>query len=228
MRRIGVISDVHGNLASLSAALAAADAQGCAEVWCLGDTFSGADAAECFALVRERCTRVLFGNHEEMVLAVDLDEHSQPPAQDSPIGLACAQLRERPDLRPLLLGLRPVETLSAPGGDIVLAHGSPHRPVWHWVRSAEDVDLAFDAAPSAQLVLVGHTHVASVGVRANGRATSSYHEVGRSRHGLELGGVQALVNPGSLGELLPGVPPSWGVLTLADDGRPLRFDWRFL
>ena len=68
MRRIGVISDVHGNLPALEAVLANAEGEECREVWCLGDTFTGADSVGCFDLVRERCKHVLFGNHEEMVL----------------------------------------------------------------------------------------------------------------------------------------------------------------
>ena len=228
MRRIGVISDVHGNLGALVDALAAAAEEECAEVWCLGDTFSGAGAFDCFEPVQKHCTRTLLGNHEEMVLEVDLDPSFQPE-DDSPIGLAAAQLRDRPDLRPLLMDLRPLERISTPGGEIVLAHGSPHRPTWHWVKSAEDVDLAFAAIPSAHVLLVGHTHVAALGAPANGRGSDALYRVGRPLlDGIELGEHKLLLNPGALSELPLGVPASWGMLTLDDDGRPTRFDWRYL
>jgi predicted phosphodiesterase len=173
VRRIGVISDVHGNLPALKAVLADAERKSCREVWCLGDTFTGADSVACFDLVRECCTRILFGNHEEMVLIAKVERHSfsQKAALDSPIGLGKAQLDERPDLVAALADLHPLETIPAPGGDIVLAHGSPHRPVWHWVKSGDDVELAFRAAPQAQLILVGHTHAAALAIGADGLGT---------------------------------------------------------
>jgi ADP-ribosylglycohydrolase/predicted phosphodiesterase len=232
MRRIGVISDVHGNLLALKAVLADAEREGCHEVWCLGDTFTGADAIACFDLVRERCKHVLFGNHEEMVLIAKTERHSfsQKAAPDSPIGLGKAQLDERPDLAAALADLRPLETIPALGGDIVLAHGSPHGPVWHWVKSAHDVELAFRAAPHAQLLLVGHTHAAAIAIDADGLGTPTSFLVGEAAlaDGYELDGRPALVNPGSVGDPPPGIRASWGILTLDEDGGPRRFDWRFL
>jgi predicted phosphodiesterase len=227
MRRIGVISDVHGDLSALQAVLADAERVGCEEIWCLGDTFTGAGAVDCFELVRERCSQILFGNHEEMVLSVGLHPQEPPPSPDSPIGLACDQLSKRDDLRRMLTELRPLETLEAPGGPIVLAHGSPFRPVWHWIKEPRDVDLAFQAAPDAQLILVGHTHVAAFGSQQNGDGTVLVTGDPRLAAGIEFDGVSpVLVNPGSVGQLPQGLTPSWGVLSFDDGGRPQRFDWR--
>lgn len=124
--------------------------------------------------------------------------------------------------------LRPLETIPAPGGDIVLAHGSPHGPVWHWVKSGDDVELAFRAAPHAQLILVGHTHAAALAIGADALGTHTFFLVGEAAlaNGYELDGRPVLVNPGSVDDPPPGIRSSWGILTLDDDGRPRRFDWR--
>ena len=227
MRRIGIISDVHGELPALEAVLADAERVGCDEVWCLGDTFTGAGAVDCFELVRERCSRILFGNHEEMVLSVGLHPREPLPSPDSPIGLACDQLSKREDLRRVLMELRPLETLEARGGSIVLAHGSPYRPVWHWINEPRDVDLAFHAAPDAQLILVGHTHVPAFGSQQNGNGTVLVTGDLRLAAGIDFDGVSpVLVNPGSVGEAPRGLTPSWGILSFDELGRPQRFDWR--
>ena len=228
MRRIGVISDIHGELRPLQAVLADAATIGCDELWCLGDTFSGAEAVECFELVRANCSRVLLGNHEEMVLGVSIYPSDPPPSPDSPIGHARAQLDGRPDLWRALMELRPAQTLEAPGGAVVLAHGSPYRPVWHWVNEPRDVELAFDAAPGAQLVLVGHTHVPAYG-RRNGAGAVLVTGEHRLHDGIELDSASPeLANPGSVGESPEGLGPCWGVLSVDNRGRPLRFDWRRL
>ena len=62
--RIGLLSDVHGNLPALEAVLEACSIR-CDALWCLGDTVGyGASPNECVALVRDRCELVLAGNHD--------------------------------------------------------------------------------------------------------------------------------------------------------------------
>ena len=62
--RIGLLSDVHGNLPALEAVLEACSIR-CDALWCLGDTVGyGASPNECVELVRDRCELVLAGNHD--------------------------------------------------------------------------------------------------------------------------------------------------------------------
>ena len=67
MRKIGVITDVHGNLPALTAALDAMDAEGCDTVVHTGDAIAiGPYPAECLELLLNRPhTHVLMGNHDE-------------------------------------------------------------------------------------------------------------------------------------------------------------------
>ena len=67
--RIAVISDIHANLHALEAVLAAIDGESADEIWCLGDTVGyGPRPNECVALVRERTSICLAGNHDLVVI----------------------------------------------------------------------------------------------------------------------------------------------------------------
>ncbi len=66
--KVAVISDVHANLPALEAVLAAIDAEGADELWCLGDlTGYGAEPAGCIEFVLDRADVCLAGNHDMVV-----------------------------------------------------------------------------------------------------------------------------------------------------------------
>lgn len=66
MKKIGVISDVHGNLAALKAALELLDGEGCEEIIHTGDVVNmGPYSAECLDLLLSRKdVTCLLGNHD--------------------------------------------------------------------------------------------------------------------------------------------------------------------
>jgi len=67
MKRLGIISDIHGNHTALQAVLADMPAD-IDEVVCLGDVVGyGPRPSECIATVRESCSTVLQGNHDREV-----------------------------------------------------------------------------------------------------------------------------------------------------------------
>ncbi len=78
-----MISDIHANLPALEAVLAAIDAAGVEEIWCLGDVVGyGAEPDACADLVRERCSLCLVGNHDLAVLGVlDASAFSEAAAE---------------------------------------------------------------------------------------------------------------------------------------------------
>ena len=80
--RVAVLSDVHSNLPALEAVLAAVDAVGVDEVWCLGDVVGyGAQPDTCAELIRERCEVCLVGNHDLAVLErIDVSSFSATAA----------------------------------------------------------------------------------------------------------------------------------------------------
>ena len=86
------VSDIHGNLAALKAVFADIDKYQPDKIISLGDTVGyGPQPRECLAMVREKCSMVLMGNHEHAVL--NGAEHFTPLARIA-IDWTAQQLRE--------------------------------------------------------------------------------------------------------------------------------------
>lgn len=63
MKRIAVISDLHGNLEALKAVMADIETKQCDEIICLGDVVAkGKHNHECIQLVRKKCSVTVRGN----------------------------------------------------------------------------------------------------------------------------------------------------------------------
>ena len=70
MKKIGVISDTHGNLPALTVALDYLDKQGCDEIIHTGDVVDiGPNSLECLQLLLERGVICLLGNHDRDFVA---------------------------------------------------------------------------------------------------------------------------------------------------------------
>ena len=94
---------------------------------------------------------------------------------------------------------------SEPAGSahgVALYHGSARDPVWEYVLSDEGASATLELADSP-LVLVGHSHVALQVVQSEEELTGG---VARGGSELELAGVRALLNPGSVGQPRDGDP----------------------
>jgi len=194
--RVAVLSDVHSNLHALEAVLAEVDAGGFDELWCLGDVVGyGPRPNECAALVRERATVCLAGNHDLVVLG------KIPIAAFADEAGAAARWTQGAlddDARTFLEALEPLARV--PGAE--LFHGGPRDPVWEYVLSEDSARESF-AATSEPLVLVGHSHVAlelsNDGVALRGGTAGAALR-------LDLGGPRRLLNPGSVGQPRDGDP----------------------
>jgi diadenosine tetraphosphatase ApaH/serine/threonine PP2A family protein phosphatase len=188
--RVAVLSDVHANLHALEAVLAEVDAGGFDELWFLGDLVGyGPRPNECTALLRDRATVCLAGNHDLVVLGkIPITAF----ADDAGVAARWTQGVLDEEARAFLGGLEALAT--RPGA--ALFHGSPRDPVWDYVLSEDTARYAF-AATSERLVLVGHSHVAlelsSDGVGLRGGIAPAGTKV-------DLGGPRRLLNPGSVGQ----------------------------
>jgi diadenosine tetraphosphatase ApaH/serine/threonine PP2A family protein phosphatase len=196
--RIAVISDVHANLYALEAVLAEIDKEPPDEIWCLGDTIGyGPRPNECCELVRERSALALVGNHDLVALGaggVGVEDFN-PEARAASVWTQ-EQLTE--DMREFLSSLHPQATRDG----FELFHGSPTDPVWDYVidpYSAADA-LARTEAP---VVLVGHSHVATAIMLADGALTGG---VATADFAPVLGTSRWLLNPGSVGQPRDGDP----------------------
>lgn len=215
--RVLVLSDIHGNLAALEAVLEA-EGDRFDEAWCLGDIVGyGARPNECVDRIRELTTVCLAGNHDLAVIgSVDVDRFGGDAAR------AARWTRE-------ILGAEQeawLETLgpTAEQGLIALAHASPRDPVWEYVIDGPGAAIALSAAPDAQVVLVGHTHV-PMSARAFGdRVTGGHAPPGREE--LIADDVRVLANPGSVGQPRDGDSRASYLVLDIDEGRPARIEFR--
>ena len=194
--RVAVLSDVHGNLHALEAVLAEVDEGGFDELWFLGDIVGyGPRPNECTALVRDRATVCLAGNHDLVVLGKIPMSAFQ---NDAAAAAIWTQRTLDEEARSFLETLEP--RAARPGAE--LFHGSPRDPVWDYVLSEDAARQSF-AATSEPLVLVGHSHVAlelsSDGVGLRGGLAAEGTKV-------DLDGPRRLLNPGSVGQPRDGDP----------------------
>jgi predicted phosphodiesterase len=203
--RVAVVSDIHSNLHALEAVLASVDAEAPDELWCLGDLVGyGPRPNECCTAIAERADVCLAGNHDLAIRGtIDLEEFH---------GDAAAAARwNRDELtsesREILDKLEP----QANAHGVALYHGSARDPVWEYVLS-DEAALATLALADSPLVLVGHSHVALQVVVSGEELEGGLAPAGLE---LELGGLHALLNPGSVGQPRDGDPrAAWLLLDL--------------
>src|SRR5919206_2917840 len=205
--RVAICTDIHGNRQAFEAVIAAAEAAGCNELWCLGDLVGyGAEPDACVALARDRCAVCLAGNHDLAVIGkLDLEEFSRGAA------LAARWTQEviAEDTREFLLALEPSGTAAGIG----LFHASPRDPVWEYVLSGLTAELCFDAT-DYRVSLIGHSHVALSFHRPEGEPASG--STRREGAELDLSSGEWLVNPGSTGQPRDGDPrAAWLELDIA-------------
>ncbi len=192
MRKIAIISDIHGNLPALEATLAAISAEGIERIVCLGDVATlGPQPREVIARLRALGCPVVMGNTDAILLAPQ-PEGSADAAGGVPMSnedfdrWSAAQLT--PDDLAYLRTFQP--TISLPLGDagtLLCYHGSPRS--YDERITAETPDEALHemlAATPAQMYAGGHTH---------------QQMFRRHRDALVL-------NPGAVGFVKDAIPPA--------------------
>lgn len=151
---IGVISDIHGNVDALDAVFADARTQGVISMICLGDIIGyGPEPGACLQLVREACDHVVMGNHEMMMLMIELGiAKDMGPELTPALQLALSQLSTS-DLKwvkKLPLGI----DLEVMG----IVHASFYEPEnFHYILESNDAEHCVQEQPG-NLSFHGHTH----------------------------------------------------------------------
>jgi putative phosphoesterase len=199
--RVAVVTDVHGNLPALEAALSAAEALGVDALYCGGDLVGyGPRPNEVCALIEDRGIPMIYGNYD-YAIGRDLEDCgcAYPTAHERALGqrsvdwtLANTDARSKAFMRGLPFDLR----VDLDGRRVRLVHGSP-RKVNEYLFEDKPASLyeRLAAQAEADVLVFGHTHKPWI------------HE---------SGGV-LFVNCGSLGKPKDGDPRgAFAVLELAD------------
>jgi diadenosine tetraphosphatase ApaH/serine/threonine PP2A family protein phosphatase len=192
--RAAVLSDIHSNRQALEAVLATVEEAGVDEVWCLGDMVGyGADPDACTALVRERSSICLAGNHDLAVLgAIDIKTFSE--------GAAAAVEWTRGNVGEETLDFLGALDPSGRRGEVGLFHASPRDPVWEYVLATDQAEAGFQAMEE-RVGLIGHSHIALFFVCVPGdRPAYAQGAQATDEAEVELADGRWLLNPGSVGQ----------------------------
>jgi predicted phosphodiesterase len=214
MPRIGLVSDIHGNLVALDAVLAELEQEGVDGLVCLGDVAAGPQPRETLARVQELGCPVVMGNWDAWFI-----ERPAPPPPEDEIATILYEINAfwadqlTHDDRAVLGGYAPRLDLPLEGGERALCfHGSPRSYDDFIFATTPDEELAAMLGNVRRPLLIGgHTHL---------------QLVRRFEHSL-------FVNPGAVGlpfsdwwpdRVLIAPRAEYGVL-FHDDGQ-LRVDLR--
>jgi putative phosphoesterase len=141
--RIGIVSDVHGNIAGLERALAAMGAID--ELICAGDSiFQFRFANDAVKRLRDMGALAILGNHEETFFSRDGERARQAAWIDR-------------EAMGWLAALPQSLTLEREGRRILVTHGSPFEPRYEYIYPNSPTLQRF-ATLDADVVILGHTH----------------------------------------------------------------------
>ena len=198
--KLAILSDIHSNLQALEQALRLVGQLRVDEIYCLGDIVGyGGNPNECVALIRERCAKVVKGNHD--LATVDLSHSAFHPEAAKTVNAWTFKVLTAENRRYLAwLPFRRV------GFDCTFVHASPESPFdWEHVDSVESASRQF-AHFSTPVCFVGHTHVPAI--------IKEDLQIYTLRRGVKFRSEDKfLINVGSVGQPRDGNPQlSFGII----------------
>jgi putative phosphoesterase len=141
--KLGIVSDIHGNIAGLQKALAVIGPVD--ELLCLGDSIHQYRFYnEVIALLKSVGARMIQGNHEEVFLS---EAGTQAREQDTVDRELVAFVADQPHRR----------ILTYDGKTVLMIHSTPWEPRGEYIYPHNE-RLALFAEAGADFVLYGHTH----------------------------------------------------------------------
>ena len=220
-----IISDIHGNLEALQAVLEDIDHQQVDTIFCLGDIVGyGPNPCECVKLVRDRCSVVILGNHDQGAL---FDPDGFNSGAERAIRWTRSQIemhdrlpRNSANLVSDFLGELARNHLD---GELMFVHGSARRPLDEYVFP-EDIynplkmEHIFSLVP--RYCFQGHTHIPGV-FTTSPEFLPPLVPKADTEVAVDLPAGKAMINVGSVGQPRDEDPRSCYVI-LEDDKR-VRF-----
>ncbi len=192
--RLGIFSDVHGNLEALQAVLKAFQGEHIDRYACLGDIVGyGANPNECCRIVRDLTDLVVLGNHDAACSGRMSTEWFNPAAR---VAVEEHQRLLEP-VHMTWLGQLPYRIEL---GDMLFCHGSPYRQEeFPYILDETDVAAVAHNVPDRhRLIFVGHTHRGTTFILQEKPALRIWED---RREGLRiLPDRRYVVNVGSVGQ----------------------------
>ncbi len=194
--RLGVLSDVHGNLEALEAVLAFLGGRDVDRYVCCGDIVGyGPDPLACIERIRGLDGAVVAGNHDYGAVGKAEAAGFNPAAAEALVWTA-DRLGEGE--RGYLAGL----PLTAEAGRFLAVHASPSAPAeWRYVLTLNDAGEEMGRF-AADVCFLGHSHSPAVWMQPAG---GSLRTVSESRFEFAAG-ARYIVNAGSVGQPRDGDP----------------------
>ncbi|MGE0384102.1 MAG: metallophosphoesterase [Gammaproteobacteria bacterium] len=141
--KIGIVSDIHGNIDALDQAIARMGTVD--EIWCAGDAFNQYRFSnEVIGRLRELGARYVLGNHEEILLGPHGERARAGERVDRDLLAWCAE-------RPHWI------KQSIDGARVLMFHSTPWEPYGEYLYP-HHARLAEFAGIEADFVIYGHTH----------------------------------------------------------------------
>ncbi len=186
--KIGIISDIHGNLHALQAVAEELEREKVDEIWCLGDVVGyGAFPNECLQWVKENCKYFILGNHELALLnLIDLSMLNDYAAR--------AIIWTKEVIKTEFLDFLITKGVQILTSQFQLVHDTPESPgSMRYILTLKDAyySLIRQVRP---VCFFGHTHIPA----AYKLESSNPDRIRASVIKLEKG--RYLINPGSVGQ----------------------------
>lgn len=165
--KIGIISDIHGNMQALEAVLKDIETEKCDKIFCLGDlAMAGPEPVKTIELIKKLYEKggleLIQGNTDEMIGNYNIEIGEKVNAA-FPVMAAALENDAQiiPDnLKDFLKNLPKQKELEIEGVKILLVHGSPRK---NDENIAPNLPIAkieeMIAGVSADLIFCGHTHI---------------------------------------------------------------------
>ncbi len=188
MRKLGIISDIHGNFEALEVVLEELKRRGVDKIYCLGDIVGyNPNPCECIEKIKTNNIVSIKGNHERAVLSITPIYHFNPVAREAIIWTMERLSKEDMEFLKNL----PDKIIN----DFCFVHGSIRDPD-HYIFSGSDAIKEFYALEEIgkKFLFFGHTHVQGAFVLKKDELLFT-----NSRFNLNDCSY-AIINPGSVGQ----------------------------
>lgn len=151
-RRVGVFSDIHGNLQALERVLAELDTLNVDFTICCGDVVGyGANPNECANILRERKIPTLAGNHDHAALSlIDITYFNEVAKR----AINWTRQNLNPENEAFLREL----PMYIEAADMLFVHASPRSPeAWNYIITMGDARQSFQHF-GQRVCFIGHSH----------------------------------------------------------------------